>query len=206
MGQPSLDWPTRLKVAKGIARGLEYLYREMPSLIAPHGHLKSSNVLIGESFEPLLNDYGLVPVINQELAQDTMVIYKSPEYLQNGRVTKKTDIWSLGILLVELLTGKFPANFLHQGKTTEVGLANWVRSVVPEDWNSEVFDKEMGDTSRSQGEMSKLMNIALDCCQGDVDKRLDLKEAVDKIHEVKEIDYVKDKIQEVLKEMDDDKH
>lgn len=188
LGQPSLEWATRLKIVKGIAKGLEYLYKEMPSLIAPHGHLKSSNVLLGESFEPLLNDYGLVPVINQELAQETMVTYKSPEYVQHGRVTKKTDVWSLGILIVEILTGKFPASFLQQGKGSEVGLANWVHSVVPQEWTSEVFDKEMGDISSSQKEMEKLLKIALGCCEGDVDKRMDLKEAIDKIQEIKETD------------------
>ncbi|KAF7820572.1 pollen receptor-like kinase 1 [Senna tora] len=189
LGQPSLDWPTRLKIVKGIAKGLEYLYKEMPSLIAPHGHLKSSNVLLGESFVPLLNDYGLVPVINQELAQDTMVIYKSPEYVQHGRVTKRTDVWSLGILIVEILTGKFPASFLQQGKGSEMGLANWVHSVVPEEWGVEVFDKEMGGSlSSSQGEMVKLLNIALACCEGDVDKRLDLKEAIERIQGVKDTD------------------
>ncbi|KAK3017888.1 hypothetical protein RJ639_004692 [Escallonia herrerae] len=60
--QRSPDWPTRLKIVKGVARGLLYLYNELPSLIAPHGHLKSSNVLLNESSEPLLTDYGLAPV------------------------------------------------------------------------------------------------------------------------------------------------
>ena len=173
---------------KGIAKGLEYLYKDMPSLIAPHGNLKSSNVLLTESFEPLLCDYGLVPVINQDLAQDIMVVYKSPEYLHHGRITKKTDVWCLGILILEILTGKFPANFLQQGKGSEVSLANWVQSVVPEEWTGEVFDKEMGATKNSEGEMVKLLKIALGCCEGDVDKRWDLKEAAEKIQEVKERD------------------
>ncbi|KAK7358470.1 hypothetical protein VNO77_00398 [Canavalia gladiata] len=188
LGEPSLDWPIRLKIVKGIAKGLEYLYKDMPSLIAPHGNLKSSNVLLTESFEPLLTDYGLVPVINQELAQDIMVIYKSPEYLQHGRITKKTDVWCLGILILEILTGKFPANFLQQGKGSEVSLATWVQSVVPEEWTNAVFDQEMGATKNGEGEMAKLLKISLSCCEGDVDKRLDLKEAVEKIQEVKERD------------------
>ncbi|KAK7318044.1 hypothetical protein RJT34_02741 [Clitoria ternatea] len=188
LGEPCLDWPTRLKIVKGIAKGLEYLYKDMPSLIAPHGNLKSSNVLLTATFEPLLTDYGLVPVINQELAHDMMVIYKSPEYLQHGRITKKTDIWCLGILILEMLTGKFPANFLQQGKGSEVSLATWVNSVAPEEWNSSVFDQEMGATKNCEGEMTKLLRIALSCCEGDVDKRLDLKEAVEKIQEVKERD------------------
>ncbi|TKY44499.1 Pollen receptor kinase 1 [Spatholobus suberectus] len=187
LGQPSLDWASRLKIAKGIAKGLEYLYRDLPSLIAAHGHLKSSNVLLGESLEPILTDYGLVPVINQELAPDIMVMYKSPEYVQHGRITKKTDVWSLGILILEILTGNFPANCL-QGKGSELSLANWVHSVVPEEWSSEVFDKDMEANKNSEGEMVKLLKIALACCEADVDKRWNLKEAVDRIQEVKERD------------------
>lgn len=188
LGEPSLDWPIRLKIVKGIAKGLEYLYKDMPSLIAPHGNLKSSNVLLTQTFEPLLTDYGLVPVINQDNAQDIMVTYKSPEFLQHGRITKKTDVWSLGILILEILTGKLPATFLQQGKGSEVSLASWVHSVVPEEWTNAVFDQEMGATQNSEGEMAKLLKIALSCCEGDVDKRWDLKEAVEKIQQVKERD------------------
>ncbi|XP_057447335.1 pollen receptor-like kinase 1 [Lotus japonicus] len=187
LGEPSLDWPTRLKIVKGTAKALEYLYKEMPSLIAPHGHLKSSNVLLSETLEPKLNDYGLVPVINQDLAPDIMVAYKSPEYLEHGRITKKTDVWSLGILILEILTGKFPANFV-QGRGSEGSLADWVESVVPGEWSSEVFDPEMEQIRSSEGEMVKLLKIALACCEVDVEKRWDLKEAVERIQEVKERD------------------
>lgn len=105
--QPSLDWPSRLKIIKGIARGLAYLYKELPTLTLPHGHLKSSNVVLDHSFEPLLADYALVPVINKDHAKQFMVAYKSPEYMQNERLTRKTDVWSLGILILELLTGRY---------------------------------------------------------------------------------------------------
>ncbi|KAK3180697.1 hypothetical protein Dsin_000086 [Dipteronia sinensis] len=191
LGQPSLEWATRLKVIKGVAKGLGYLYKELPSLIAPHGHMKSSNVLLNEAYEPFLTDYGLTPVINQESAQDLMVAYKSPEFLQQGRITKKTDVWGLGILILEILTGKFPSNFLQQGKQkTDVDLANWVNSVVESGDNniSQVFDKDMGGTNNSKGEMMKLLNIALACCEAEVEKRLDIKEAVEKIEELKERD------------------
>ncbi|KAI7988424.1 Pollen receptor-like kinase 1 [Camellia lanceoleosa] len=164
------------------------------SLIVPHGHLKSSNVLLNESFEPLLTDYGLVPVVNQEHAQDIIVAYKSPEYKQNGRITKKTDLWSFGILILEILTGKFPANYLQQGKgsdtNTDTDLVTWVHSVVHEDnkCTSEVFDKDMGATKNSEGEMLKLLKIGLACAQTDVEKRCDLKEAVEKIEDLKDKD------------------
>lgn len=185
LGQPSLNWPTRLKIIKGVAKGLEYLYKELPSLIAPHGHIKSSNVLLNESYEPLLTEYGLIPVINQESAQELMVGYKSPEYLQHGRITKKTDVWELGILILEMLTGKFPANFLQQAKGSEEDLAGWV---VSQELTNDVFDNEIGATKNSEGEMLKLLKIGLGCCEGDVEKRLNLKEAVQRIVEVKDRD------------------
>ncbi|KAL1326375.1 hypothetical protein HN51_036457 [Arachis hypogaea] len=189
LGLESLDWPARLKIVKGITKGLEYLFKDLPSLIAPHGNLKSCNILLTESLEPLLCDYGLIPLINQELAKDIMVVYKSPEYLNNGRITKKTDVWCLGILILEILTGKFPENFLQQGKGSEVSLANWVRSIAPEEWTKEVFDKElMGAIKTSEGEMVKLLNIAMACCEEDLEKRWDLKEAVEKIEEIREKD------------------
>ncbi|XP_054785734.1 pollen receptor-like kinase 1 [Prosopis cineraria] len=182
-GKPGLDWPTRLKIVKGITKGLEYLYKELPSLIAPHGHLKSSNVLLTQSYEPLLTDYGLVPVMNQELAQDMMVIYRSPDYRQEGQISKKTDIWSFGVLILEIMSGRFA------GKGGEMDLVSWVKCVEPEEWSSEVLDKVMGGTRNSEGEMVKLLRTALCCCEEDVSKRLSLKEVVEKIQELRERDH-----------------
>jgi serine/threonine protein kinase len=192
LGLPSLDWATRLKIVKGIARGLKHIYNELPSLIAPHGNLKSSNVLLDQSLKPLLTDYSLIPVMNQEHAHELMVAYKSPEYMQHGRITKKTDIWGLGILILEILTGKFPASILQQGKGNEEDSPfSWVTLVVPEGWIhiDEVFDKEMAAGSKSsEGEMRKLLKIGLACCEGDVEKRWDFKEAFERIEELREND------------------
>ncbi|CDP12489.1 unnamed protein product [Coffea canephora] len=191
-GLSSPDWPTRLKIVKGVSKGLLYLYNSLPSLIAPHGHLKSSNVILNENNEPLLTDYGLLPVVNLEQARDQMIAYKSPEFKQNGRITKKTDVWSLGVLILELLTGKFPSNFLQQGKGSDTDLATWVHSVVKDEWTVEVFDKDMQGTKHCEGEMMKLLKIALTLCEPEIDKRWDIKEAVDRIEEIKERDDVDD--------------
>ena len=170
-----------MNIVKGVARGVSYLHNELPSLIASHGHLKSSNVLLkAESYEPLLCDYGLIPLMNQEDAHQLMVAYKSPEYLQHGRITKKTDVWSLGILILQILTAK---------EEVEEDLASWVSSVSPEQYQDELFDKElMARASKgSEDEMVKLLRIGMGCCNGDVEKRLDIKEALEKIEELKEI-------------------
>ncbi|KAF5178736.1 Pollen receptor-like kinase [Thalictrum thalictroides] len=186
-GSPALDWPTRLNIIKGIAKGLIYLYNELPNV--GHGHLKSSNVLLNVAYEPILTDYCLLPVINKEHAIEFMVAYKSPEYAQHGRLSKKTDVWSLGILILEMLTGKFPENYVSQGKGgNKADLAKWVNSVVREEWTGEVFDKDMKGTKNGEGEMLKLLKIALGCCEMDLDRRWTLKEAVEKIEELNERD------------------
>ncbi|OMO66615.1 hypothetical protein CCACVL1_21055 [Corchorus capsularis] len=186
--QPSLDWPTRLKIIKGVSRGLNYLYTELPSLVVPHGHLKSSNVLLDENFEPLLCDYALRPVINQERAHMLMTAYKSPEYVTSGRISKKTDVWSLGILILEVITGKFPENYLTPNYDSSTSLATWVNEMVKEKKSGEVFEKEMAGTKNSKGEMFEVLKIGLSCCEEDPETRPEMKEVVQKIEELREGD------------------
>jgi len=182
---PPLDWPTRLRIVKGVARGLAFLYEELPMLTLPHGHLKSSNVLLNDSYEPLLTDYALVPVMNQTHASQIMVAYKSPEFAEGGRPSRKSDVWSFGILILEILTGKFPANHLRQGRAG-TDLASWVNSVVREEWTGEVFDNEMSGAENGEGEMFKLLQIGLGCCEMDAKKRWDLSMVLEKIEELRE--------------------
>lgn len=175
-----------MKIVKGVARGLSYLYSALPSVIVPHGHLKSSNVLLDESFEPLLTDYALSPVINLDHAQQIIMPYKSPEYAQLGRITKKTDVWSFGILILEILTGKFPENYITPRYNSDSDLASWVNMLITEKRTSEVFDVEMGGIGTSKAELLKLLKIGLSCCEENVERRLDIKEALQQIEELKE--------------------
>lgn len=175
-----------MRIIKGVARGLAYLYEAIHSLIVPNGHLKSSNVLLDESFNPLLTDYALTPVINQDIAQKTMIAYKSPEFAQHGRITKKTDVWSFGILILEILTGRFPENYLTQTHDPDADLASWVNTMIKEKRTSEVFDSEIGGAKESKSELLKLLKIGLSCCEEDVERRLSMKEAVERIEELNE--------------------
>ncbi|KAG5382600.1 hypothetical protein IGI04_034070 [Brassica rapa subsp. trilocularis] len=182
--QPNFDWPTRLNIVKGVGRGLLYLHKNLPSLMAPHGHLKSSNVLLSENFEPLLTDYGLIPMINAESAQELMVAYKSPEYLKQSRVTKKTDVWGFGVLILEILTGKLPESFPQSDKESEEDITSWVKSIFKGEWTQELFDQEMGKTNNCEGDILKLLRIGLSCSEVDVEKRLDIKEVVEKLEDL----------------------
>ncbi|KAF7817173.1 pollen receptor-like kinase 5 [Senna tora] len=180
-----LDWPTRLNIIKGVARGLAYLYKEFPGQKLPHGHLKSSNVLLNQSMEPHLTEYGLIPVMNKNHAKEFMAAYKAPEsYGPN----KKTDVWCLGILILEVLTGKLPENYMRKGKEGDEDLGRWVRRMVREEWTGEVLDKEIMGVRNGEGEILKLLEIGMCCCEWDVENRWDWREAVAKIEELKERD------------------
>ncbi|KAL0310267.1 UNVERIFIED_CONTAM: Pollen receptor-like kinase [Sesamum calycinum] len=188
--QPGLSWAKRLKIIKGVAKGVAYLHAELPSLTVPHGHLKSSNVLLDNNFNPLLMDYTLVPVVNPGQVHQILVAYKSPEYTKTGRTCKKTDVWCLGVLILETLTGKFViAQGYGQGQNA-ADLAAWINAIVQEASSSnsaQVFDKEMEiSTERCRPEMEKLLQIGIACCQEDQDRRWDLEEALNQIDKVQE--------------------
>lgn len=170
----NLNWSTRLKIIKGVGKGLLYLQNEVPSLNIPHGHLKCSNVLLDKEFNPLLMDYALAPIVNSNQLHNVLFAYKSPEYATLGRVTKKTDVWCLGTLILETLTGRY----LAQGSTADV--SSWINRIAGEEY-AKVFDKEMEISKESRAQMEKLLQIGIGCCQEDVEKRWDLEEALRQI-------------------------
>lgn len=185
-----LNWPCRLKIIKGVVRGLTYLYVELPSMMVPHGHLKSSNVLLDSNYNALLMDYALGPIVNESQIDQVLMAYKSPEYAQTGHTCKKTDVWCLGILILETLTGKPVDNSLFQGSQLyNKDLAGWVNGIVAEvsTKGAQVLDKDMEiNTERSRLEMEKLLHIGIACCREDLDRRLDLEEALRKIEQLQE--------------------
>ncbi|XP_042039058.1 pollen receptor-like kinase 2 [Salvia splendens] len=186
----SLDWTTRLKIVKGVAKGLLYLHNELPSLTPAHGHLKASNVLLDAAFTPLLTDYGLIPIINKEQAEESMVAYKSPEYKETGKLTKKTDVWCFGYLILEILTRKDSG----VEQQADVDLATWVETAVANESSgyvagAAVFDQEMAGGRHSQVEMMKLLRIGLSCCEADVEKRPEMKDVAEKVEEIKEREF-----------------
>lgn len=85
------------------------------------------------------------------------------------------------------MTGKYPENYVKQGKGgNSADLGTWVNSVVREEWTGEVFDKDMrGVRNGAEGEMLKLLKIGMCCCEWNVERRWDLREAYEKIDELK---------------------
>lgn len=179
-----LNWPTRLKIAKGIARGLSFLYTEFSTYDLPHGNLKSSNVLLSEDYEPLLSDYAFQPLMNPQVAVQTMFAYKTPDYIQNQKVSQKTDVYCLGIIILEIITGKFPSQYHSNGKGgTDV--VQWVLAAISERREAELIDQELvKNHANSHNQMLQLLQIGAACTENNPERRLHMKEAIRRIEEV----------------------
>ncbi|CAL5375567.1 unnamed protein product [Camellia sinensis] len=182
-----LNWPVRLKIIKGVSRGMGFLHNEFASYELPHGNLKSSNVLLDSTYEPLLSDYAFYPLINSTQAVQTMFAYKSPEAILYQQVTRKSDVYCLGIIILEILTGKFPSQYLNNQKGgTDV--VQWVRSAVSERRETELIDPEIASAAAtSLSEMEKLIQVAAACTESNLDQRIEMKEAIRRIEEIQQV-------------------
>ncbi|XWS74223.1 hypothetical protein CRYUN_Cryun02cG0197400 [Craigia yunnanensis] len=129
-GRKPLDWNTRMKIAAGAARGLEYLHEKMkPPVI--YRDLKCSNILLGEGYHPKLSDFGLAKVgpSGDKTHVSTRVMgtygYCAPDYAMTGQLTFKSDIYSFGVVLLELITGRKAID--NTRDRAEQSLVAWAR-------------------------------------------------------------------------------
>ncbi|KAJ9183721.1 hypothetical protein P3X46_007533 [Hevea brasiliensis] len=180
-----LTWATRLKIIKGIASGLSFLHSEYANYNLPHGNLKSSNVLLNETYEPLLGDYALDPLINPSHSAQVMFAYKSPEYIVNRQVSPKSDVYCLGIIILEVVTGKFPSQYLSNGKGgTDV--VRWTHQASSEGKEKELIDPEIANNSSSDSvqQMVQLLRIGATCAESNTAQRINMSEAIRRIEEI----------------------
>ncbi|KAI3735023.1 hypothetical protein L6452_14509 [Arctium lappa] len=156
-----VDWPTRMRIAKGMTRGLLNLHTHQNII---HGNLTSSNVLLDDDLTPKIADFGLSRLMTATANSNVIVTagalgYRAPELSKLKKANTKTDIYSLGVIMLELLTGKTPGE-----EEDGVGLPQWVASIVKEEWTNEVFDLElMKDASAIGDELLNTLKLALHC-------------------------------------------
>ncbi|XVE79572.1 hypothetical protein DITRI_Ditri14bG0069600 [Diplodiscus trichospermus] len=128
-----LSWVTRLKIAQDAARGLAYLHEEMDFQLI-FRDFKTSNILLDEDFNAKLSDFGLArqgPGEGFGHVSTTVVGtigYAAPEYVQTGRLTAKSDVWSFGVVLYELITGRRALE--RNLPRSEQKLLEWVRPYI----------------------------------------------------------------------------
>ncbi|KVI03600.1 Concanavalin A-like lectin/glucanase, subgroup [Cynara cardunculus var. scolymus] len=132
-GESPLSWMVRLQIAQGAARGLAYLHEEMDFQLI-FRDFKTSNILLDEDFNPKLSDFGLArqgPAAGLSHVSTVVVGtigYAAPEYLHTGRLTSKSDVWSFGVVLYELITGRRAVE--RNLPRNEQKLLEWVKPYI----------------------------------------------------------------------------
>jgi len=170
-----------MNVAIGVARGLNHLHTQQEII---HGNLTSSNILLDEQTNARIADFGLSRLMttaaNTNVTVGTLG-YRAPELSKLKNANTKTDVYSLGVIILELLTGKSPGEPMNG-----MDLPQWVASIVKEEWTNEIFDLELVRDSQTIGdELLNTLKLALHCVDPTPTARPEAEEVVQQLEEIK---------------------
>ncbi|XP_054812316.1 probable leucine-rich repeat receptor-like serine/threonine-protein kinase At3g14840 isoform X2 [Prosopis cineraria] len=159
-----LDWPTRQKICVGIARGLAFLHEESRLKIV-HRDIKATNVLLDKDLNAKISDFGLAKLDEEENTHISTRIagtygYMAPEYAMHGYLTDKADVYSFGIVALEIVSGR--SNTYRRQKEDCFNLLNWAHVLKENDYLMELVDPRLGSDFNRE-EVMVMINVALLC-------------------------------------------
>ncbi|KAL5559098.1 hypothetical protein UlMin_035309 [Ulmus minor] len=191
-----LDWKMRFEISLGTAKGLAYLHEECLEWVL-HCDVKPQNILLDSNYQPKVADFGLSKLVKRgELSNSSFSRirgtrgYMAPEWITNQPITSKADVYSYGIVVLEMLTGRSPTSSFHSEKGTagdveQRDLVMWVRETVNEDcdvarWMEKIIDPSM-EGKYDVEEVGILLEVALRCVEEDKDARPTMRQVVEKL-------------------------
>ncbi|KAL1537671.1 putative leucine-rich repeat receptor-like serine/threonine-protein kinase isoform X1 [Salvia divinorum] len=162
--QLHLDWPMRQKICVGIARGLAYLHEESRLKIV-HRDIKATNVLLDKNLVPKISDFGIAKLDEEDNTHISTRIagtfgYMAPEYAMHGYLTDKADVYSFGIVVLEIVSGR--SNRSIRPKEDNFYLLDWAISLKAKGNLLELVDRRLEPTFNKE-EMARAINVALIC-------------------------------------------
>ncbi|XP_039045436.1 receptor protein kinase TMK1-like [Hibiscus syriacus] len=190
-GLQPLEWMRRLTIALDVAQGVEYLHGlAQQSFI--HRDLKPSNILLGDDMRAKVADFGLVrlaPVDGKQSIETRLAGtfgYLAPEYAVTGRVTTKVDVFSFGVILMELISGR---KALDETQPEEsLHLVTWFRRMYI---NNDTFRKAIDETIQLDEEtlasISTVSELAGHCCAREPHQRPDMSHVVNVLSSLAEV-------------------
>lgn len=180
-----LDWETRLKIAIGAARGIAYIHIQNGGKLV-HGNIKASNVFLNSQKYGCVSDLGLATLMSPITPRVLRTAgYHAPEVTETRKVLQASDVYSYGVLLLELLTGKSPVH--ASGSDEVIHLVRWVHSVVREEWTGEVFDVELLRYPNIEEEMVAMLQIGMSCVTRMPEQRPKMADIVKMIEDIRSV-------------------
>ncbi|KAK2656646.1 hypothetical protein Ddye_009698 [Dipteronia dyeriana] len=174
-----LTWAVRYKISLGLASALLYLHEEWEQCVV-HRDIKSSNIMLDSGFNVKLGDFGLARLMDHELGPQTTGLagtlgYLAPEYIRTGRASKESDIYSFGVVALEIATGKKSVDPAKEN--SEVGLVEWVWDVYGKGKLLSRVDKNL-DIDFDEKQTECLMIVGLWCAHPDWNFRPSIRQAI----------------------------
>ncbi|XP_009105891.1 proline-rich receptor-like protein kinase PERK2 [Brassica rapa] len=175
-GRPPLAWSSRLKISVGSAKGLSYLHENCnPKII--HRDIKAANILLDFKFEAKVADFGLAKIaLDTNTHVSTRVMgtfgYLAPEYAASGKLTEKSDVFSFGVVLLELITGRRPVDV--NNAYADNSLVDWARPLLTralEERNFEGLVDPKLNNEYDREEMARMVACAATCVRHSARRR-----------------------------------
>ncbi|MQL87489.1 hypothetical protein Taro_020035, partial [Colocasia esculenta] len=167
-----LTWEIRMNIILGTAKGLMYLHEGLEPKVV-HRDIKSSNILLDKQWNPKVSDFGLAKLLGSERSYVTTRVmgtfgYVAPEYAGTGMLNERSDVYSFGILIMEIVSGRKPVDYSRA--PGEVNLVEWLKTMVSKRNAEGVLDPKLPEKPSSRA-LKKTLLVALRCVDPDSQKR-----------------------------------